>query len=234
MTTPNRQALIQYRLEQAEGARESAGLLLEKRLTRDSVNRSYYAMYYATLALLASEGRSVSKHSGLLMFFDMDFVKSGPRCSKFPKTAPKSCWINPRNSSPQYGNTFHLELRSMKADGSAVPKLPQFQLTACRPRKIIKARGAAFMKSKTVMEELLRQIEQLDFSERQELRRRLGPAMFDRTDPAKLQELDRCLLDKGLLSQINPVDATLAQPDPWQPISVPGEPISETLIQDRR
>jgi len=71
MNTENLKALVAYRLEQA---RESLALLKQK-ILRSSINRSYYAMFYAVLALLALEKRETSKHGGAISLFDAEFVK---------------------------------------------------------------------------------------------------------------------------------------------------------------
>jgi uncharacterized protein (UPF0332 family) len=52
-------------------------MMLDHGMPRPSVNRSYYAMFYGVLALLAAEGKGTSKHSGALAFFDRDFVRNG-------------------------------------------------------------------------------------------------------------------------------------------------------------
>jgi uncharacterized protein (UPF0332 family) len=46
---------------------------------RSVVNRAYYAMFYATLALFVKCGTSVrtSKHSTIIGVFDTEFMKSG-------------------------------------------------------------------------------------------------------------------------------------------------------------
>jgi uncharacterized protein (UPF0332 family) len=77
MMTENIQALVTYRLEQADESLEAARTLLEKKLIRPSVNRAYYAMFYAVLALLAWGKKETSKHSGAIALFDRDFVKQG-------------------------------------------------------------------------------------------------------------------------------------------------------------
>ena len=41
------------------------------------MNRAYYAMFYASLGLLASRMLGTSKHSGVLSLFGQHFVKSG-------------------------------------------------------------------------------------------------------------------------------------------------------------
>jgi len=41
------------------------------------VNRAYYAMFYAVLALLIFIGKGSAKHAGILALFDQHFVKPG-------------------------------------------------------------------------------------------------------------------------------------------------------------
>lgn len=41
------------------------------------VNRSYYAMFYAALALLQKISKAPSKHSGVISLFDKEFVIKG-------------------------------------------------------------------------------------------------------------------------------------------------------------
>ncbi len=77
MMTENIQALVTYRLEQADESLEAARTLLVKKLIRPSINRAYYAMFYAVLALLAQGKKETSKHSGAIALFDRDFVKQG-------------------------------------------------------------------------------------------------------------------------------------------------------------
>jgi len=42
-----------------------------------SINRAYYAMFYAANAMLATQGLSRSKHSGVIAGFRLHFVKTG-------------------------------------------------------------------------------------------------------------------------------------------------------------
>ena len=77
MSTDEIQALVQYRLEQADESLAAARLLAEAKLLRQVVGRAYYAMFYAVLALLAFRGLGASKHSGVLGLFDREFVKEG-------------------------------------------------------------------------------------------------------------------------------------------------------------
>ena len=69
--------LIAYRLEQAEESLDSAQLLFDHGKYRPSVNRSYYAMFYAMLALLVPTKQQTSKHTWVMTLFDREFVKTG-------------------------------------------------------------------------------------------------------------------------------------------------------------
>jgi hypothetical protein len=86
----------------------------------------------------------------------------------------------------------------------------------------------------TVLDHLMKEIQELDPTERAELRRRLDSLSMEPTDVEKLRELDRRLFQEGLLSRINPVDESVEEPDAWQPIAVSGKPLSETLVEERR
>jgi uncharacterized protein (UPF0332 family) len=68
---------VTYRLGQAEESLLAARVLYEKGLPRQSLNRAYYAMFYAVLALLATRKRETSKHSGAIALFDVEYVKPG-------------------------------------------------------------------------------------------------------------------------------------------------------------
>jgi hypothetical protein len=73
----NKVALIQYRMERAHETLEDARALFEQNRTPASiVNRAYYSMFYAALALLATIGQEPSKHSGVLALFDQHFMKT--------------------------------------------------------------------------------------------------------------------------------------------------------------
>lgn len=70
-------ALIGYRLQRARETLGDAHLLCDRKGSLWSViNRAYYAMFYAVLALLTSVGKGASKHSGVLTLFDEHFIKS--------------------------------------------------------------------------------------------------------------------------------------------------------------
>ncbi len=79
-------ALIKYRLERANQTLQDAKLLLVQGGTPASIiNRSYYAMFYAVLALLVTVDRETSQHSGVISAFDEMFIKR----NVFPKEMSK-------------------------------------------------------------------------------------------------------------------------------------------------
>jgi uncharacterized protein (UPF0332 family) len=70
--------LARYRLKQAEESIDEAAFLLQgKKSPRAVINRAYYGMFYAVLALLIFEPYASSKHSGVLGYFNRRFVKTG-------------------------------------------------------------------------------------------------------------------------------------------------------------
>ena len=90
MITENIQALITYRLEQADESLDAAQVLLDKVLVRSSVNRAYYAMFYAVLALLAKSKQETSKHSGAISLFDYE-IESSLSLERLPKNFHVGC-----------------------------------------------------------------------------------------------------------------------------------------------
>ena len=68
--------LARYRLKQAEESIDEAIFLFAgHKSTRSIINRAYYAMFYAVLALLVFESYGSSKHSGILSYFNQRFIK---------------------------------------------------------------------------------------------------------------------------------------------------------------
>jgi len=73
----NMRELSLNRLQQAGESLEEAEYLFNgNKSPRSVINRAYYAMFYAILALLIFEKYSSSKHSGVLSYFNSRFVKT--------------------------------------------------------------------------------------------------------------------------------------------------------------
>ncbi len=74
------QTLCAYRLNQAEETLSDAKKMLANQLSsRSVINRAYYSIFYAILALfLKAEIRlKTSKHQGVISMFDKDFIHTG-------------------------------------------------------------------------------------------------------------------------------------------------------------
>ncbi|MCF6155069.1 MAG: HEPN domain-containing protein [Candidatus Brocadia sp.] len=74
----DKDTLFLYRLKQAEETLAEAKKMVEENFTsRSIINRAYYAMFYAVLALFLKTEVYIqtSKHSGIISVFDKEFIK---------------------------------------------------------------------------------------------------------------------------------------------------------------
>lgn len=78
--------LVAARLEQADTALSDACFLqANERSSQGVVNRAYYAMFYAALALLQTIGQTPAKHAGVMALIDREFVHPGHLPKQFSK-----------------------------------------------------------------------------------------------------------------------------------------------------
>ncbi|MBU2444721.1 MAG: HEPN domain-containing protein [Bacteroidetes bacterium] len=73
----DKEVLFTYRLNQTEETLSDAKKMLEDNLSpRSIINRAYYSMFYAVLALFLKADISLktSKHIGVISIFDKEFV----------------------------------------------------------------------------------------------------------------------------------------------------------------
>jgi uncharacterized protein (UPF0332 family) len=77
--------LIQYRINRASETLREAESLIENKFWNASVNRIYYACYYAVGALLLTKDLDASTHKGLRQLFGLHFVQSGIISKDFGK-----------------------------------------------------------------------------------------------------------------------------------------------------
>lgn len=68
---------VQLYIENAHEALGAAKANLGNKFYMSSVNRSYYAVFYAANALLSTLGEARSKHSGVISVFRQRFIKTG-------------------------------------------------------------------------------------------------------------------------------------------------------------
>ena len=73
----HKKELMRYRLQTAKERLSAAKSLLQEKCYKDSVNRSYYAMFTAIRAILALDGQDFSKHAGVISYFQREYVKTG-------------------------------------------------------------------------------------------------------------------------------------------------------------
>lgn len=69
--------LMNYRMEMAKERLDSTHILLEHHNFKDSIGRSYYAMFTAVRAILALDGVDFKKHAGVISYFQKEYIKTG-------------------------------------------------------------------------------------------------------------------------------------------------------------
>lgn len=68
--------LVKVRLEKAEEDMDTAAELLSLKRYRAAVNRSYYALFSITTAVLLTKKLERSKHAGIEAAFNQHFIKT--------------------------------------------------------------------------------------------------------------------------------------------------------------
>lgn len=89
----DKQVLADYRLKQAEETLQDAERMLSNNISpRSIINRAYYAMFYAVLALFIKNSINLqtSKHAGVIAIFDKEFVHTGKIDKKYSKILHKA------------------------------------------------------------------------------------------------------------------------------------------------
>ncbi len=77
--------LVKYRLESAKERLKSSRLLLDAGQYKDSIGRSYYAIFSAVRAVLAENKVDFSKHAGVISYFQKEYVKTNIFDVKYSK-----------------------------------------------------------------------------------------------------------------------------------------------------
>lgn len=68
--------LVQYRIDIAKEKLKSAKILLDAGQYKDSIGRSYYALFSAVRAVLAKDQVDFSKHAGVIAYFQKNYIKT--------------------------------------------------------------------------------------------------------------------------------------------------------------
>jgi len=75
--TDSKKKLIKYRISRAKDTYDDALILAERKKWNSTINRLYYAAYYAVMALLISKGLKPTTHNGAKSNFSEYFIKTG-------------------------------------------------------------------------------------------------------------------------------------------------------------
>lgn len=74
---PEQKTLAIHRFDRAEATLNEAIDELSRKNFKLTVNRAYYAVFYAMRAFLATVNKDSSKHSGVLSLFNQHFINTG-------------------------------------------------------------------------------------------------------------------------------------------------------------
>ena len=97
---------VRERLKQARETLEEAEVLFEQDFWRGTINRTYYAMFYAVLALAADKEVAISKHTHAIAFLDKEFIKKGI----FPKEISRALHVGfDERQTNDYGEIWDIE-----------------------------------------------------------------------------------------------------------------------------
>lgn len=88
--------LVIHRMNTAAEKLRSAQILLKEGQYRDSIGRSYYAIFSAIRAVLATRNMDFSKHAAVIAFFQKEYIKTGIFDVKYSKYVQNAFQI--RNS----------------------------------------------------------------------------------------------------------------------------------------
>ncbi len=75
--TGKQKDLCLYRIVQAEETIKSAHLCMDNHLFKDTINRSYYAAFYAVKAVLALADTDFKRHKDVVAYFNKEYVAVG-------------------------------------------------------------------------------------------------------------------------------------------------------------
>jgi len=77
--------LINYRLSRSYDTYDDAKILADKEKWNSTINRLYYAAYYAVMALLLSQDLKPTTHNGAKSAFSEHFIKNGLMAKEYGK-----------------------------------------------------------------------------------------------------------------------------------------------------
>ena len=81
----NTKELVNYRISRAKETLDDASILAEREKWNSTINRLYYAAYYAVMALLLDSELKPTTHNGAKSNFSEFFIKTGKIDKEFGK-----------------------------------------------------------------------------------------------------------------------------------------------------
>ncbi len=72
-----RKDLSSHRLSRAKEFIEEAEILFTAKSYKGANNRAYYSIFYAMRAVLALSGEDFKRHSGVIQYFQKNYIKTG-------------------------------------------------------------------------------------------------------------------------------------------------------------
>jgi uncharacterized protein len=106
MTIENQDDYIKYRFKRAEESFDEALILIENKKWNTSINRLYYACFYAVIALLLKNGIETHTHDGARNKFGNEFIKTGKIEKKYGKLFSK---LFDYRQKGDYGDLFDFD-----------------------------------------------------------------------------------------------------------------------------
>ena len=94
--------LAKHRIETANEKLQASELLLNGGLYKDSIGRSYYAIFSATRAVLALVSKDFSRHAGVIACFQKDYVKEGVFDKQYSKILMEAFQIRNKSDYDDY------------------------------------------------------------------------------------------------------------------------------------
>lgn len=89
--------LVTYRYTKALEDLTASEVMLKESLYKVSINRSYYAIFHAMRAITALSGYDSSKHSGIIAYFNQNYVKTGDFDKDASKIVKKASFLREKS-----------------------------------------------------------------------------------------------------------------------------------------
>lgn len=85
MYSEEKKNLCNVRLDKAKQLLSEAQKMIEFEMFESAANRSYYSIFHSMRAVLALDGEDFKKHSGVIQYFQREYIKTGVFDKHFSK-----------------------------------------------------------------------------------------------------------------------------------------------------